>query len=357
MFTDTTVHSYVLQNNLKEDHIITTPIGFGTIIRQNNLYKIKWKSDKVKIHSTFTEFLNYHRLTLSELKFTTKIPLTNITHSVKQKPPSYYKYQAERRVRKEKVQINQKLTKPILEEILKKRKIAFKLIKYNTEIKDKNTGDVLFLLLKNVIPKSIFTVLKKSTMALPFVKRNKDGKTTSTIKKFIAGTISNYASFLFKSNDTFKPFIKRWIKLNSKYFTLVSNLLKINSRKIYDKINSLNIEDKFGIYPSVAINYGNVKGLHKDIKDLSDGLSILCYFGQKRKGGLELNEFKRVARIEEGDVIMFNGRKMWHNVEQIRGFRWSVILYCHDCYFKYPFYNMRKGEAEKKYKKEFETNK
>ncbi|KAL9648847.1 hypothetical protein ABK040_003777 [Willaertia magna] len=322
------VHDFCIRHGLEEGDRLYIENNYGTIVECDEIYKIKFKpkkQTKIKIHSTFEIFIESFGK-VNEFKIIKKDKITdNNEKSIKKRSNSYKLYQEKYKIRKEEIEIfklnKNNLNKKIEKEFLNLKE---KYIKGNTIIKDSITNKIVLAVFKNVISKEILENLKNSTINLPFHKKYKK-------KRFIIGLL------LY------------WIVVNYEYFNLINNLLLNNFPEIHSNLNNLNFPLTFGSYPSIAINKGNIKKIHLDSCDVINGLSVSTVFGHNKGGGLKLSQFNRTVVMEEGDVVFFNGRELWHDIEESIGDRHSVILYSHESYYKKDktIYTMTRGQCDK----------
>jgi hypothetical protein len=90
---------------------------------------------------------------------------------------------------------------------------------------------------------------------------------------------------------------------------------------------------------------------HRDVKDDYSIFNAVIHFGDFKGGELVLWGLKMIVELRHGDVFLFYGSLIAHNITGVEGDRYSVNLFCHYCTYMWAK-RVKTGETGSGYRAE-----
>nr|CAG8621626.1 8858_t:CDS:2 [Entrophospora candida] len=120
---------------------------------------------------------------------------------------------------------------------------------------------------------------------------------------------------------------------------VVNNYIDATYPALYTKMKKLdlgsNVPKCFGAFPTVGINFNSISQFHRDLKDHSNTLCVVCPLGVFKGGQLAFPELKLAIDAKQGQAIAFRSHLLIHgNFPITVGSRHSVVFYIHGTVIK-----------------------
>ena len=185
------------------------------------------------------------------------------------------------------------------------------------------------------IPQTLLATLSASSSQLPCTRVDAGIHGQYPTRHYAVW--KEYASKPHLSSEYKKdlPASANWCELNRALFTYLSNTLQCISPQTYARYSHARqyLKKKHkplcGVWYGVAINQ-DVTGDTKTHQDWGDhGYNCVVPWGEYEKSSLVLWQLKMVVELQLGDAFFFMGSLIAHNVQDVKGVRNSIDLFCH----------------------------
>ena len=196
------------------------------------------------------------------------------------------------------------------------------------------------------VPEEFIQTLNDSQQQLPAIPPIHTVRGDFQVRHYAIWADSAKSPFMSAEYRRQLPHSQQWLDDNNRLFQRLSDDLRFIEPKMFVKFRSVlpllppQVEPLCGIWHGCAINSGLDdpvgSGTHQDVKDYTRGFNCVLPYGEFTGADLVLWQLKLMVELRPGDVFMFYGSLIAHNVTGIEsGERCSVDMFCHGNVFQW----------------------